>query len=206
MTEGDGGSSDNMEKSHPPEQTAGNGLGDAACSRDYLLAGNDCSDLTNNSGEPMRHGIILDGLSNGEIIRNGILSRRMDQNDLIKRNGSERNDSTIQKGFDSCGKALRNAFPNDKAVVVMADGFFASRIGNGLEQFRKAYVIPSGEVFCDLVMHKSSNSSANVRVDAPAVASLNSKKDVVAGCISRLVRQFFCLKMLAVSPSVPWRS
>jgi hypothetical protein len=28
----------------------------------------------------------------------------------------------------------------------------------------------------------------NVRVDAPAVASLNSKKDVVAGCISRLVR------------------
>ena len=28
----------------------------------------------------------------------------------------------------------------------------------------------------------------NVRVDAPAVASLNSTRDVVAGCISRLVR------------------
>ncbi len=32
------------------------------------------------------------------------------------------------------------------------------------------------------------NSLANVRVDAPAVASPNTKKDVVAGCISRLVR------------------
>jgi predicted RNA-binding protein (virulence factor B family) len=29
---------------------------------------------------------------------------------------------------------------------------------------------------------------SNVRVDAPAVASSNSKKDVVAGCIPRLVR------------------
>jgi (p)ppGpp synthase/HD superfamily hydrolase len=29
---------------------------------------------------------------------------------------------------------------------------------------------------------------ANVRVDAPAVASLNSTRDVIAGCIARLVR------------------
>ncbi len=28
---------------------------------------------------------------------------------------------------------------------------------------------------------------SNVRVDAPAVASLNSTRDVIAGCISRLV-------------------
>jgi len=143
------------------------GLRDMACSESSCLGG--CAPtVAENCGEPVRCGIILDSLGDGQVIQDGVFSKAMNPEDRRMRYGSKDDAAIRQEGLDSIRKQLRHAFPEDHAVVIMEDSPFARRLGDDIHQFRKAYVIPSGKVFLDLAAHKGSSViSQNAHVVAP---------------------------------------
>ena len=105
------------------------------------------------------------------------------------------NRRVIRSGADGCFVAGETVADNRDAHCLGSFGI----VGRCVVQLRRQYALMRNpqELFTQycVFLHRPARGPLNVRVDAPAVASLRSKKDVVAGCIPRLVRVAFFMKV-----------